>query len=296
MILITGAAGPTGQAVLRAALQRGMEVRALVHRPESAEQLRALGGNGLPAVEVVAGDLLDVDALALACAGIQRIYHICPNFHPAEVEIGKKIIDAAQRSGVEHFVYHSVLHPAIEAMPHHWEKMRVEEMLFASDLPCTIVQPGVYMQNLRANLQWQRRDAAEKEQRALRLLLPYRPEARISLVDIADVGEVAALLLAEERESGGVYPLVGTPAWSQHEIAQQLSERFQVDILAEELPLAMWRARNAHLDSYKLNGLTQMFAYYDLHGLSGSTRTLRLLLGREPASFKSSIRGWTLPA
>ncbi len=46
------------------------------------------------------------------------------------------------------FVYHSVLHPQIEAMPHHWAKMRVEEMLFAAGFDLTILQPTAYMQNI----------------------------------------------------------------------------------------------------------------------------------------------------
>ena len=51
---------------------------------------------------------------------------------------------------MEHFVYHSVLHPQTEKMNHHWQKMRVEEMIFESGLPFTILQPAPYMQNLLA--------------------------------------------------------------------------------------------------------------------------------------------------
>ncbi len=52
------------------------------------------------------------------------------------------------RSGVTRFVYHSVLHPQIEAMPHHWQKMRTEEMLFAAGFELTVLQPTAYMQNI----------------------------------------------------------------------------------------------------------------------------------------------------
>ena len=59
-------------------------------------------------------------------------------------------IRAAQSAGVERFVYHSVLHPQVEIMAHHWQKMRVEEQLFESGLSFTILQPAAYMQNVLA--------------------------------------------------------------------------------------------------------------------------------------------------
>lgn len=70
----------------------------------------------------------------------QGVYHICPNVHPQEVEIGRIAIDAARAAHVERFVFHSVLRPQIEAMPHHWRKLRVEEMLLASGLNFTILR------------------------------------------------------------------------------------------------------------------------------------------------------------
>ncbi len=55
---------------------------------------------------------------------------------------------SSQETALSHFVYHSVLHPQTEEMPHHWQKLRVEESLFRTHLPFTILQPCAYMQNL----------------------------------------------------------------------------------------------------------------------------------------------------
>ena len=46
MILVTGATGKTGQAVIRALASRGRAVRALAHKPEQVEHLRSLGAKG----------------------------------------------------------------------------------------------------------------------------------------------------------------------------------------------------------------------------------------------------------
>ena len=111
--------------------------------------------------------------------GVRAIYYICPNMHPHEIAIGEMMIEAALQAGVEHFVYHSVLHPQAEAMPHHWPKLRVEERLFESGLAFTILQPAAYMQNILA-----------QRQRILQMAFLFCPMAltpAISLVDLADV-------------------------------------------------------------------------------------------------------------
>jgi uncharacterized protein YbjT (DUF2867 family) len=147
MILVTGAAGKTGRAVISALIQRGFSVRALVHSRTQQE-----GFSSAREVEVVAGDLLSTNSIAKAVRGVEQIYHICPNVNPNELAIGKMMITAAKAEKVKLFVFHSVLHPQVEAMPHHWLKMRVEETLFTSHVPFTILQPGPYMQNILPEL------------------------------------------------------------------------------------------------------------------------------------------------
>ena len=136
MILITGAAGKTGKAILRALTKRGQLVKALVFRAEQVQEVEGLG-----AKDVLVGDMRSQDILEKAMQGVNSVYHICPNVHPDETTIGEKIIDAALANKITHFVYHSVLHPQIEAMPHHWRKMGVEEALLESGLPlpCIII-------------------------------------------------------------------------------------------------------------------------------------------------------------
>ena len=119
MILVTGAAGKTGRAVTRALARTGAAVRALIHK-ESQRDLVLKAGAG----EVVLGDLLNPDSVIQALAGVRTLYHIPPNIHPKELEIGELVISAAKGANLDHLVYHSVLHPQIEAMPHHWLKLQ----------------------------------------------------------------------------------------------------------------------------------------------------------------------------
>lgn len=279
MILVTGATGKTGRAVVTAAVARGLPVRAALHRREHESALRELG-----AVEAVNLDLEDVDSLQTAMRGVSAIYHICPNVHPREVQIGETLIALARQAGVERIVYHSVLHPHLEAMPHHWRKMRVEEALLQSGIACTIVQPTAYMQNLRANLH---RDDGD-----VRFVVPYSLDARISLVHLEDVAEVAAMLLAGERESGGIYPLVGTPPYAQRDVANRMTRALGREVTPVAITPEAWRTLNPQLDSQRADALLRMFAYYDRYGLVGSTRILRNLLSREPRSLQEYLQTW----
>ncbi|MBF8282622.1 MAG: NmrA-like family protein, partial [Anaerolineales bacterium] len=241
MILITGAGGKTGQAVIKAVAARGENVRALVHREAQASAVKALGAR-----EAVVGDMRDEEALRRAMEGARAVYHICPNVNPDEVTIGRTVITAARAAGVERFVFHSVLHPQVEAMPHHWNKLRVEEALFESSLPFTVLQPTAYMQNILAG--W---DSSVKQGV---YTVPYPVETRLSLVDLEDVAEAAAIVLTEPGHAGATYELVGTEAMTQVEVAEALRQQLGRPVRAEAQPIEEWerRARASGMGDYQI--------------------------------------------
>ena len=263
---------------MRALATRGVTVRALVRRPEQAALVRGLG-----AADALIGDIQDRKTIAAAMQGIRAIYYICPNMHPHEIAIGEMMIEAAQQAGVKHFVYHSVLHPQIESMPHHWAKLRVEERLFESGLPFTILQPTAYMQNILAQQQRILQDGVYP--------LPYRTGARLSLVDLADVGEAAAIVLTQPGHCYATYELCGTRPLSQDEVATAISKQIGRDVHPQVVDLADWReqARRSGLGPYQIDILSCMFRYYDAFGLVGNANVLGWLLGRSPTNLSEFI-------
>lgn len=278
MILVTGAGGKTGQAIIEALAEKGRSVCAFAYSIKHEAQLRKLGAG-----EVLIGDMLDPEAFREAAQGIRALYHICPNVHPNEVEIGKNAIEAAKASGVEHFVYHSVLHPQIEAMPHHWLKVLVEELLFASGLPFTILQPTAYMQNILA--QW------EKIKESGVYSVPFWLNTRVSLVDLNDVAEAAAIVLTQPGHIAATYELCSADSPSQVEIADMLSEASGQQVQAKQISIETWQenAREDGLGSYQIETLTKMFAYYEGQNLQGNVKVLEMLLERTPTSLKSLL-------
>ena len=278
MILVTGAAGKTGQASIRALAARGRVVRALAYRSEQVATLETLG-----ACEVTVGDVQSRRAMTAAAKGARAIYHICPNMHPREVEIGEVAIAAARAEGIERFVYHSVLHPQTEAMPHHWHKLRVEGLLLTSGLACTVLQPAAYMQNVLAG--W--RQILEKGV----YLVPYSAETQIGMVDLEDVAEAAAAVLSEPGHEGAAYKLCGPGYLSQNEVAEVLGRHLGRQVRAESVTREVWRtrARDSGLGDYQIETLNKMFRYYERHGLRGNPRVLGWLLGRRPADFDAFV-------
>ena len=279
MILVTGAGGKTGLAVVSALLARGATVRAAVRRAEQADTLRALG-----AADAVVGDLRSRDFLQRACRDVDVVYHITPNMRPDEVSLAQLLLRAAQANGCSRVVYHSVLHPQTEEMPHHWQKLRVEEMLFKTGLDYTILQPAAYMQNLLAYRR------AVMEEGVLRV--PYPPETRLGMVDLDDVAAVAARVLMEDGHAGASYELAGGDVVSQREIARRLGDLLGRPVAVEEIPRGRWEAdaRAADLDAYAVDTLLRMFDYYARYGFAGNPTVLRMLLGRAPTSLDEFLR------
>lgn len=279
MILVTGAAGKTGLALIAALTRRGAPVRALVHQEGYRPRVEQVG-----AEEILVGDLLDRKTLSEAMRGIQAVYHIPPNLHPREVEIGEYVIAEALQADVEHFIYHSVLHPQLEGMPHHWFKLKVEELLITSGLQFTILQPTAYMQNITNQLD----RIAEKGI----YQIPYAAATRLSLVDLEDVASVAARLLIEGGHNGAIYQLVGTGLISQIEVASLIGKLLEREIRVKQILLEDWQAEISRtgLGSYQISTLIKMFQYYQSHGFIGNPLMLQWLLGRQPTSLESCLR------
>jgi uncharacterized protein YbjT (DUF2867 family) len=278
VILVTGAAGKTGRAVARALVARGAAVRALVYRPEQIGPLWEMGAR-----EVIVGDMRDQAAVNQVVHGVKALYHICPNMSPDELSIGRLIIGAARSAEVSHFVYHSVLHPQTEAMPHHWAKLRVEEHLFESRLPFTILQPAPYMQNVLAGWDSIVEDGLFR--------VPYKVETRLGMVDLDDVAAAAAVVLTEPGHQGATYELVGAEALTQTEVVAVLSRGLGRTVRARAVPLDEWEvgARAAGLGDYQVETLVRMFRYYEDYGLWGNPNVLGWLLGRPPATFAAFV-------
>src|SRR2546429_211627 len=112
-VLVTGATGFVGAAVVRRLLAAGMEVRVLI-RPDS--DLRNLGGLK---VEQAHGDLRDRDSLRRALSGCRQLYHVAAHyalwaktpsiFYEVNVTGTRVLLETARELGTERIVYTSTI-------------------------------------------------------------------------------------------------------------------------------------------------------------------------------------------
>jgi len=283
MILLTGAAGKTGEHILKSLSKRGASVRCLVRNKTQAAAVKALG-----CVETIIGDLKDDHALERAVSGVSHVYFIAPNMFMDELKTAQTTIRLAEANLVKRFVFHSVLHPQIEAMPHHWQKMRVEESLFASDLNFTILQPCAYMQNILGGWQSILKGIYS---------VPYSLNARIAIVDLQDVADAVTNVLLDPGHDYAIYELAGPENLTQVEVAQKLAQVLKKPVTAVEESRDAWAARmsDGGMPANQIELLLKMFSYYNHYGLVGNSSALGRLLQRKPATFSDFLQRISAP-
>jgi uncharacterized protein YbjT (DUF2867 family) len=192
------------------------------------------------------------------------------------------MIDRAKEAGVEQFVFFSVLHPQIDALVHHRQKLLVEQYLIDSGLPYTILQPAHFMQMTNV--------LAVSSNGVLPV--PYSIDAPMSYVDLRDVGETAAKLLSEEGHLRATYELVGPDCMGYRTVAELISRESGKPVEAKQIPIAAFLE---HLPpcadrDYAIDMFERMFTYYNRHGLTGNSIVLSYLLGRPATSYGEYIR------
>src|SRR5260370_42427919 len=144
-VLITGATGRQGGAVVRHMVPKGWKLRALTRHCSSYAAQR-LAGQG---VELVQGDLEDPISLERATRGVYGVYSVQDFWAVGarrEVQQGINLGEAAKKAGVEHFVYSSVGGAERNSGIGHWEsKSEIEKQVRKLGLPATIVTPAALL-------------------------------------------------------------------------------------------------------------------------------------------------------
>lgn len=277
MILVMAANGNQGKFLIPRLLVAGHVIRACVRSESSAQSLRSAG-----VADVVVGDIADPDLMARAMDGMEKVYYVGPTLHPQEREMGFAAIDAARTAGVKHFVFSSVLHSILTDLTQHEIKRDLEEHLLSSQLDFTILQPANYM--LRHRL----RPVLERDV----FLLSWALDRYQSMVDLADVADVAAAVLTEgDHHVGATYELAAPGRYTAYKIAEVLSETLGRNISArrmepDEFTKSSLGPDHASRFPYQTMAARAISKRYSSHDFVGNPNALTWLLGREPTSFK----------
>lgn len=193
-ILVTGATGKQGGAVLRHLVGSEFELRALTRRPES-DAARSLAADG---VEVIRGDLDDVASLEAALEGVWGVFSVQNTWEAGverEEEQGKRLARLAREAGVQHFVYTSVGSAERETgVPHFDNKWRVENEVRALGFPShVILRPVFFMENLPSP--WFLNGDT--------LGTAMKPHTKLQMVAVDDIGRIGARAFTDAAELSG---------------------------------------------------------------------------------------------
>jgi len=233
-ILVVGATGRQGGAVARHLLAHQFRVRALSRNPEKSAA-RALAAQG---VEVLGGDLDDVDSIANALKGVDGAFSVQNWWETGatrEVRQGKNVADAAARVGLGHLVYSSVGGAERDANITHWRtKWQVECHIRSLGLPATVLRPVGFMENYYI-------PAVEKGLLAGKLVDALRPDRPYQLIATDDIGAWAALAFSRPNQYIGKAIEIAGDELTNLQIAEVFSRVMRRPIRYRRVPLFLTR-------------------------------------------------------
>lgn len=281
-ILVTSATGLTGCAIVKELSLRGHEVRAMVHSESRKDEMLSLG-----AFETVVASIDNATDLERAMNGVDTVVYICPTAHPEEGAIGCMAIDVAERMGVSRFIYQSV-HNSIEPdLPHHRQKLMVEQHLLVSGLHYSILRPTAFMQNVTNASELLK----EKHIFAQKFYFSTDSDNLINLVDVEDYAKVAAEVVTNEKYDYGCFDICGPRNLSAMEMVDTIREVTSHNILfkyiSDEEFINISHKKN--MPEYSVKTLIAMFRAYNKYGFKGNGLTTETILGRTPTGFKEFL-------
>lgn len=278
-ILVTGSTGTIGSQVLNQLSGSGVDVRGLTRSPNKAEF--PIG------TTAVAGDLGDIDSFRAALDGVSTLFLLVPNIAD-ELTQSMQALKVAQEAGVKGIVYLSVYKGDTYAdVPHFASKNTVERMIDALDLPVTVLRPAYFIQN----------DLRQKDP-LLNAGVYGMPvgDKGISMVDVRDIGEAAALeLLRRERAPTSLpretYALVGPDVLSGANVADIWSEALGRPIrYAGNDTTTLEKRMKTMMPAWHAMDLRLMLDRYQADGAAATHEDLaRLthLIGHAPRSYRN---------
>ena len=260
MILITGASGSVGKAVLQEAIRTGSKVRGMFRSKEDAAKAPS-------ECEAVLADYADKQSLRKALDGVSAVYVVCSPI-PQLVELESNMVDACKEAGVKHVVLNSALGAGDYPKSFPGWHRKVEDKLKAAGMSYTIVRPNGFLQNIVAfNAPSIRTQGA---------FYAAMGDAKVSYLDVGDIAVVAVKSLHGGAHGGKTYELNGPEAISNQELAKRISKITGRTVNYVDIPESAQRESMLGLGmpEWQVTALLELQQYYRQ---GGAARTDGLL-------------------
>jgi uncharacterized protein YbjT (DUF2867 family) len=233
-LLVTGATGRQGGAVIRHLLPKGWKLRALTRNPggQAARDLELQG------IAVVQGDLDDAASLERAVRGVHGVYSVQDFWTIGarrEVQQGKSLADAAKKARVEHFVYSSAGGAERNSGIDHFEtKWEIEKHIRSIGLPATVLRPVAFMENYYI-------DQVEIGILKGKLMDPIRRDKPYQTIATDDIGAFVALAFDRPDQLLGKALEIAGSELTNLQAAEVFSRVLGKPVKFQKLPLLMVR-------------------------------------------------------
>ncbi len=281
-ILVTGATGRLGKAVVQALVQQGDagDVAGMARDQVKAQPLTAMG------VEVRYGDYTDYDALVSAFQGVERIYMVSAVAFSDRIAQHKNVIDAARRAGVDHVMYtgiqrlDDVLCP-IDGVTD--SDIATENLLKQSGLAYTVLRHPLYANDLPMFIGANAIDAGFEAPAG---------NGRISLACYQELAEAGAVLLRRSAPAHRSYLLNSGSPWSFADIASGLSDLTGKAISYEPISSAAFlQAREREgWPPHVARFIAGWYAAIEAGAFDQTSTDLEDLLGRKPKQLSALLK------
>ena len=147
-ILVTGATGYIGARLIPRLLQEGYAVRALARTPL---KIGSRPWSGHPNLEIIRGDVLDLESLTDACSGCSAVFYLVHSmnrlnndFPSIDREAAGNMASAAKAGGVDRIVYLGGLGEEEEGLSEHLSsRTEVADILRAGKVPVTVLRAAM---------------------------------------------------------------------------------------------------------------------------------------------------------
>ncbi|MCX6216765.1 SDR family oxidoreductase [Spirosoma sp.] len=213
MILVTGATGQLGTAVIRQLLQKipASQIAALVRDKQKTASLIDLG------VTIRMGSYDDTEALDHAMQGIETLLLIAGTDEQNRVRQHQNVVDAARKATVQRIAYTSraLRDPATLVNQLMMGHFQTEDYIKASGLAYTLFQNILYMDAIP---QFVGGDAVFERG----IHLPAA-QGKVAFALRSEMGEAIANALVGKSEDNITYQLTGSASYSFHDVADALT-------------------------------------------------------------------------
>ncbi|MCG9891155.1 MAG: SDR family oxidoreductase [Thermosynechococcaceae cyanobacterium MS004] len=234
----------------------------------------------LPNIEVVEGNFDRPETLLEALTEVDRAFLLTNSTERAEAQ-QLAFVDAARRSGVKHIVklsqFAADAHSPVRFLRYH---AAVEAAIQSSGMTYTFLRPNLFMQGL-LNFK-----STITSQNAFYAAIG---DAKVSVVDVRDIAEVAVFTLTEEGHEGKIYNLTGPQALTHAEMAEQLSAALNRQIVFVDIPSEVMRDQllNIGMPPWQADGLIEDYAHYRRNEAAVVSSDIQDAIDKEPRSFKT---------